>query len=325
MISLTIFLLSLLVCTILFVKHAIKIANADSPNQKVTHAQGMLKVLAAFIILTIFSFVQPFSIERVDAGYKGIKVKLTGDSRGVANYEYKTGWVIYNTWTEQMLEFPTYQQHIEYPEQQVITKGGFAATIKPTFNYSLKENSIGDMFSNLRKPISEVEQGWLQTAIVGAVNDVSNKWKVDDIFNKREEFESAIMAEANKRISKWFTISQLRTNIVPPPSLQKAIEDETKAIKQAQAKEQEALLAEANGKKMVAQAKADSAQTVIIASGKAKAVIIEANAEAEAIRIKQKEVTAVYNDYIRAKKWNGILPTTILGNTIPFMNIDNKK
>jgi regulator of protease activity HflC (stomatin/prohibitin superfamily) len=306
MISLAIIIVSLIVCGIMFF-------NSETETQ--------VKLLVAFVACFLIAIIQPYAVERVDAGYKGIKVKLTGDERGVASYEYKTGWVVYNDWTEQMLEFPTFQQHIEYPEQQVITKGGFSATIKPTFNYSLKEQTIGDMFSNLRKPIEEVEQGWLQTAIVGAVNDVSNKWKVDDIFNQREQFEAAIMAEANKRISQWFTISQLRTNIVPPPSLQKAIESETQAIKEAQAKEQQALVAIANGKKMIAQAQADSAQRVITASGKAQAIIITAKAEAEAIRIKQKEISPVYNDYIRSTTWDGKLPSTVLGNSTPMISI----
>ena len=314
MISLIIIIASLLVCGILAFKAIKKIDNSSTRDERNAAKNSLTKVIVAFAAMVLLALIQPFSLERVDAGYKGIKVHLTGDSRGVANYEYKTGWVVYNSWIEQMLEFPTYQLHIEYPEQQVITKGGFSAIIKPTFNYSLKENNIGNMFENLRKPIDEVEQGWLQTAIVGAVMDVANKWKIDDIFNKREQFEAAITAECNKRIAQWFTISQLRTNITPPPSLQAAIESETKAIKEAQAKEQQALVAIANGKKLVAQAQADSAQRVITASGKARATLIEAEAEAKAIKLKQSEVNSAYNDYIRATKWDGKLPSTILGS-----------
>lgn len=321
---------SLIIILIAVIYAAVKIVSGvklvdDSPRSDVkSRSEGQSRIRVGIIvgiIGLIGGIAQPFSIEMIDSGYTGIIVNLAGESRGVQSYQYRTGWVVYNKWFKQVLEFPTYQQHIEYPEQQVITKGGFSATIKPTFNYSLKEKTIGDMFSNLRKPIDEVEQGWLQTAIVGAVNDVSNKWKVDDIFNQREQFEAAIMAEANKRISKWFTISQLRTNIIPPKSLQAAIESETRAIKEAQAKEQQALVAIANGKKMIAQAQADSAKRVITASGKAQAVLIEARAEAEAIKIKQKEINSVYNDYVRSSKWNGALPSTVLGNSTPMISI----
>jgi regulator of protease activity HflC (stomatin/prohibitin superfamily) len=141
---------------------------------------------------------------------------------------------MYNSWTEQVKEFPLYQQHIEYDEQTVITKGGFAATIKPSFNYSLREDAIGDMFVNLRLDTKAVEQGWLKNAIVSSVNDVANRWEVDAIFNQREQFEAAIVTECNKRVSQWFEVSQLRTNIIPPTSLQQAIEGKTKAVQEAQ-------------------------------------------------------------------------------------------
>jgi hypothetical protein len=270
----------------------------------------LFKPITIFLAGLLISIFQPFSLERVDAGHVGIKVNLTGNDRGVSNYEYKTGWVMYNTWTEQMLEFPTYQQHIEYKDQQVITKGGFAATIKPSFNYSLKPNAIGDMFENLRLDIKQVEQGWLMNAIVSSVNDVANKWEVDAIFNKREEFEAAIVAECNKRLSKWFTVSQLRTNIVPPTALQKAIEGKTKAVQEAQAATQRKLVAEAEAQEKIAIARGDSAK-----------VIIDAQALALAMKLKQKEITPLYVEYLKAQSWNGVLPTTVAGGSGTFLNI----
>jgi regulator of protease activity HflC (stomatin/prohibitin superfamily) len=262
------------------------------------------------VALLIFAFVQPFTIERVDAGHVGIKVNLTGDSRGVSKYEYKTGWVVYNSWTENMYEFPTYQQHIEFDQQQVITDGGFPADIKPSFNYSLKPNAVGDMFQNLRLPIKDVEQGWLKTAIVGAVNDVANTWEVDSIFGHRQAFESAIVAECNLRLSKWFVVSQMRSNIVPPEALQEAIIAKTKSVQQAEASKQQAIAAQADGQRKVAVAKADSAEA-----------IINASAQALAIRLKQKELTPNYIEYKKIEKWNGELPQTVAGNAGSLINI----
>ena len=112
---------------------------------------GIIKGIFVLIGLLLLTAIQPFSLERIDAGHKGLKVNLTGSERGVSSYQYQTGWVFYNSWTEQVKEFPLFQQHIEYDAQTVITKGGFAATIKPSFNYSLREDAIGEMFTNLSK------------------------------------------------------------------------------------------------------------------------------------------------------------------------------
>ena len=270
----------------------------------------LIKGLAIFIAGLLIVIIQPFAIERVDAGHVGIKVNLTGDSRGVSKYEYKTGWVIYNTWTENMYEFPTFQQHIEFDQQQVITKGGFPADIKPSFNYALKPNAVGDMFQNLRIPIKDVEQGWLKTAIVGAVNDVANTWEVDSIFGHRQGFEAAIVAECNLRLSKWFIVSQMRSNIVPPEALQEAIVAKTRSVQQAEASIQQALAAEADGKRKIAIARADSAETIINASAKAKAMDLT-----------QQKLTPLFVEYKKVEKWNGQLPSTIAGGQGTFLNI----
>jgi regulator of protease activity HflC (stomatin/prohibitin superfamily) len=281
--------------------------NEDSPA-------GIRNAIIIAVVGVIVGFLQPYSFEKVDNGYKGLKISLVGSQRGVTNYQYKTGWVVYNTWTEQLKEFPLYQQHIEYDDQQVITKGGFPATIKPTFNYSLKEQSIGDMFVNLRLDIKEVEQGWLKNAIIGAVNDVANTWEIDSIFEHRQQFEASIVAECNLRLTKWFNVSQLRTNITPPEALQEAIIAKTKAIQQAEASEQQALTAIAEGKRKVAVARADSAE-----------LIINASAAAMSIKIKQNQITPMYIEYLKAQAWDGKLPTTIAGGASMFLNVGGKK
>lgn len=314
MISGIIFVVGLLFAAALFIKGEKTVVKKDrwGDDSEVPNTSLIVKVVGIALVSIIAAIIQPFSLERVDAGHVGIKVKLTGNSRGVSNYEYKTGWVLYNSWIEQMLEFPTYQQHIEYDDQVIITKGGFSATIKPSFNYSLKPTAIGDMFENLRVDVKQVEQGWLKNAIIGAVNDVSNTWEVDSIFTHRAQFEASIVTECNKRLVKWFNVSQLRTNITPPESLQEAIVAKTKSIQQAQAEEQRALAAISTKRRKIAEAQADSAE-----------VIINAQAAAKAMRLKQEQLTPLYVEYTKAQKWDGKLPSTMAGGSGTFLNIKN--
>lgn len=282
-------------------------------TEKIFQISWLIKPIIMVVLGLLIASFQPYTLERVDSGSVGIKVNLTGDQRGVSKYSYETGWVVYNTWVSKFYEFPTFQQHIEYPNQIVVTKGGFEAPIKPTFNYSIKPEAVGDMFVNLRLDIKTIEQGWLMTAICGSVNDVANKWKVDDIFNNRQEFEGAIVTECNKRLSKWFIVSQLRTNIIPPDALKESIIAKTKGIQDAQAKEQDALTAVSAGKVKIANARADSAYRVITATGVANAAVIAAEGEARAMKAKQRELSPIYIDYIRASAWDGAYPTTVLG------------
>ncbi|MBL7744444.1 MAG: hypothetical protein JNN00_13300 [Chitinophagaceae bacterium] len=271
-------------------------------------AKGIWRLLTAFIISLFIAAINPIDIERIDAGHVGIKVSNVGDNRGVGKTEYVTGWVFYNSWISRIYEFPIHQQHIDYEEADIVTRGGFRATIKPSFNYSINAGNVADMFQNLRVGVKEMEQGWLKNAIVGSVNDVANRYTVDSIFNHREEFESSIIKECNKRVSQWFNVSQLRTNIVPPKEISESIVAKTRAIQEVQVAENQRQVAIAEAERKIAQARGDSAQAVIIAAGRA-----------EAIKKEQLSLTPLYIEYIKIQKWNGEVPTTVAGSNSGFL------
>src|SRR5688500_11070154 len=269
---------------------------------------AMLGVVIATVIALIVVAVNPIDVERIDAGHVGIKVSNIGDNRGVGKTEYVTGWVFYNSWISKIYEFPIHQQHIDYEASDIVTRGGFRATIKPSFNYSINAGNVADMFQNLRVGVKEMEQGWLKNAIVGSVNDVANRYSVDSIFNHREEFESAIIKECNKRVSQWFNVSQLRTNIVPPKEISESIIAKTRAIQDVQVAENQRQVAEADAERKIAQARGDSAKAVIEAAGRA-----------EAIKKEQLSLTPLYIEYIKIQKWNGEVPTTVAGSNSGFL------
>ena len=278
-----------------------KKSNYFNPNGQFRPA-GLGKTLLALVIALVLTMINPVDVERIDAGHVGIKVSNIGDNRGVGKSEYVTGWVFYNSWISKIYEFPIHQQHIDFEEADIVTKGGFRATIKPSFNYSINAGNVADMFQNLRVGIREMEQGWLKNAIVGSVNDVANRYTVDSIFNHREEFESAIVAECNKRVSQWFNVSQLRTNIVPPKEISESIVAKTRAIQEVQVAENQRQVAIAEAERKIAEARGDSAQAVIQAAGRA-----------EAIKKEQLSLTPLYIEYIKIQKWSGQVPTTVAG------------
>ncbi|MCW3112642.1 MAG: hypothetical protein JWR18_1038 [Segetibacter sp.] len=269
---------------------------------------GLWRPVVVLISAFFVAAINPVDVERIDAGHVGIKVSNIGDNRGVGKTEYVTGWVFYNSWISRIYEFPIHQQHIDYEEADIVTKGGFRATIKPSFNYSINSGNVGNMFQNLRVGVKEMEQGWLKNAIVGSVNDVANRYTVDSIFNHREEFESSIVKECNKRVSLWFNVSQLRTNIVPPKEISESIVAKTRAIQEVQVAENQRQVAVAEAERKIAEARGDSAQAVIQAAGRA-----------EAIKKEQLSLTPLYIEYIKIQKWSGQVPTTVAGGNSGFL------
>src|SRR5687767_1312410 len=301
MISLLIFIISfLIVGLVLGVFRRNRYVNEEG-NFKIS---SLFATVIAICIALIVVAINPIDVERIDAGHVGIKVSNVGDDRGVGRTEYVTGWVFYNSWISRIYEFPIHQQHIDYESNDIVTKGGFRATIKPSFNYAINAGNVGDMFQNLRVGVNEMEQGWLKNAIVGSVNDVANRYTVDSIFNHREEFESDIVKECNKRVSKWFNVSQLRTNIIPPQEISESIVAKTRAIQEVQVAENRRQVAVAEAERKIAEARGDSAQAVIQAAGRA-----------EAIKKEQLSLTPLYIDYIKVQKWSGQVPTTVAGSS----------
>jgi len=313
MIGILTFIVALIVLSVTFkllsidtyVKKVEKEYRGEKYTETQSNALGWLKLVGAVIASIIIGFLNPYDVERVDSGHVAILVDNLGDNKGVSKVEYKRGWVVFNNFTQRYYEFPVFQQHIDYEENVVITKGGFQATIKPSFNYSLNPTTVDNMFQNLRVDIKTAEQGWLKNAIISSVNDVANLFTVDSIFNHRAEFETAIITEANKRVGKWFTVSQLRTNIAPPPAITKAIEEKTAAVQEAQAALQRKSVAEAEAQEKIARAKGDSAQAVIAAAG-----------EARANSLRQSTLTDKLIQQQFINKWDGKLPVY---GTVPQM------
>ncbi|MET0394764.1 MAG: SPFH domain-containing protein [Chitinophagaceae bacterium] len=306
MIGLITFLLAFLILGL--VLQAFRSGTYRDEQTRKFRAKNLWRLLAALGGAWIIALINPIDIERIDAGHVGIKVSNVGDDRGVGKTEYVTGWVFYNSWISRIYEFPIHQQHIDYEEADIVTRGGFRATIKPSFNYSINPGNVADMFQNLRVGVKEMEQGWLKNAIIGSVNDVANRYTVDSIFNHREEFETAIIRECNKRVSQWFTVSQLRTNIIPPKEISESIIAKTQAIQEVQVAENRRQVAIAEADRKIAQARGDSAQAVIEAAGRA-----------EAIRKEQMSLTPLYIEYIKIQKWNGEVPTTVAGANSGFL------
>ena len=301
MISFIFFVVSFLLFGAIFgIFRRSRYSNQDGRFRMSALVSVFITIVLSFLIVAI----NPIDVERIDAGHVGIKVSNVGDNRGVGKTEYVTGWVFYNSWISKIYEFPIHQQHIHYESNEIVTKGGIRATIKPSFNYSINAGNVADMFQNLRVGVKEMEQGWLKNAIVGSVNDVANRYTVDSIFNHREEFEADIVRECNKRVSKWFNVSQLRTNIVPPTEISESIVAKTRAIQEVQVAENRRQVAIAEAERKIAEARGDSAQAVIQAAGRA-----------EAIKREQLSLTPLYIEYIKIQKWSGQVPTTVAGNS----------
>ena len=261
----------------------------------------MFKTIGASIVGFILLVVLFNSCERIDAGYVGVKVNQYGDNKGVDDVVAVTGMVFYNPITTKVYEFPTYIQHKEYKGENsfvVNSKDGSEFSVSPIMNYSVQREKVPAIFSKYRRPLEDIEEGFLKTAVYDAFRLATNKYTADELISNRAVFEVEVRRLLDAQLLKeGFLINQFTSNLIYPETFKKSIEAKNNAVQAALRAENEVKTAEAQAKIKVA-----------TANGNAQAMLTAAKAEAEANSLKQRTITPMLLQLEWINKWDGKLP-----------------
>ena len=255
-----------------------------------------LSVIGFFTLTFLF-----MSCERIDAGHVGVKVNQYGDNKGVDDVTAVTGMVFYNPLTTKIYEFPTFIQHKEYKDENsfvVNSKDGSEFQVSPIMNYSVQREKVPTIFSKYRRPLEDIEEGFLKTAVYDAFRLATNKYTADELISNRAVFEVEVRRLLDGQLLKeGFMINQFTSNLIYPETFKKSIEAKNNAVQAALRAENEVKTAEAQAKIKVA-----------TAEGNAQAMLTSAKAEAEANRMKQQTLTPLLLQLEYINKWDGKLP-----------------
>ena len=242
-----------------------------------------------------------FSCERIDAGHVGVKVNQYGDNKGVDDVVAVTGMVFFNPFTTAIYEFPTFIQHKEYKGENsfvVNSKDGSEFSVSPIMNYSVQREKVPTIFSKYRRPLEDIEEGFLKTAVYDAFRLATNKYTADELISNRAVFEVEVRRLLdNALLKEGFVINQFTSNLIYPETFKKSIEAKNNAVQAALRAENEVKTAEAQAKIKVA-----------TAEGNAQAMLTQARAEAEANKLKQSTLTSLLLQQQWIEKWDGKLP-----------------
>lgn len=84
----------------------------------------MKKAIIIIVVVLLALLFMPISCTRIDAGYDGILIKQYGTDRGVQDVSLVTGRVWYNPYTEDVAQYPTFVQTVDYKAFQINAKDG---------------------------------------------------------------------------------------------------------------------------------------------------------------------------------------------------------
>lgn len=171
----------------------------------------------------------------------------------------------------------------------------------PTISLKIVDGTSPIVFKKYRKELDEVINTTLYNYVKNAFRIQLNNFTTDYIVSNRDSIEKAIETYLSADLLKEnFQLEQLTSGLQYPETIVQAVNAKNKAIQDAQRAENEVLVAEANAKKL----------------------IVAAEAEAEANRLKQQALTPQILEKMWIEKWNGVLPVY---GTVPSLFKDISK
>lgn len=254
------------------------------------------------IIFAIVLVVVPSALircTRVDSSEVGVKFnKLSLTEQGTLDATAVTGYVFFCPITTDVFKYETYVQRVDYEPFTVTTRDAAIFTMDPTMAYFLNRSKAVDVFFKYRRPLRDIEDGYMRTVIYDAYRITANGYTSDELMANRARFEAEVRQMLDSTLTvEGFTVTEFTSQITPPESLRQMIEAKNAAVQAALKAENEVKEAEANAKIAVAKAE-----------GEARAMKIKADAEAYYNRTIAASLSPliVQEDWI--EKWDGKLP-----------------
>lgn len=265
-------------------------------------------VLAAAMAIAAAS-----SCTTVDSASVGIRFRKWSSNENLRGGVEGTcrGWVWFNPITESIFQYPTFIQRVTYDPFTVNPKDAAIFSMTPTLAYQIDEAKAADIFIKYRKPVRELEMGYIKTCIFEAYRTCANNYTSDELMANRAKFEAEVRARLDESMNQeGFIVREFTTKIDPPASLTAAINAKNEAV-------QNALKAENKVKEAEAEAKIEIAK----AEGVAKALKIKGDGEAYYNKVVSSSLNKLLVEQYAIEKWDGKLPTYSGGDAVPFISL----
>jgi regulator of protease activity HflC (stomatin/prohibitin superfamily) len=261
------------------------------------------------------------SVSYISPGHVGIVIHRAGG--GVDKTPLGPGLHSRNPLLTQIVEYPTFMQtlvltrattegSVNNDEINVNSQEGQPLSVDVSMSFELDAARVPQLYQTFRTDIATIQHGYVKQTIRQALQEVIGGEQIADIIGpKKAEAVGRAQALIAKRLApygidvKQFTLNELRA----PETVMSAIN--TKNVMQ-----QQALTAQNELQKNTFQAQGDSIKAV----GRAKAILAEAQAQAQANELLAKSISGSLVQYEMAKKWNGVMPQ-VSGGAMPLIQM----
>jgi len=298
-----------------------------------------------YFVLTIVAL---YSCRTVPAGYRGIKVYLLGNRKGVETKQLGVGAYFIGP-NQKLYTFPVFQQNYVWRDERrdggidnsitFQSKEGLDIDADFGVSYSILPDSVSAIFQKWRRGSDEITNIFIRNMVRDALNTTASKMPIESIYGVHKKdlldaVDSVVSVQTEKygiMIERIYTIGEFRL----PKSIEEAINQKLEANQKAQQTQNEVKSVEAEANKKIARSKGEAESNIIEATAQANVVRIKAQAEADANRIvadaqaeaNKKIAESVSKELIQYRtidKWDGRVPQ-VSGQGTPFINVGGIK
>jgi regulator of protease activity HflC (stomatin/prohibitin superfamily) len=269
-----------------------------------------MKKLAIIMALPVaLCLILSSCVSTVPAGYRGIKVYMLGNKKGVESKQLGVG-AYFLGFNQRIYTFPVFQQNYVWRDEGGIDNSiNFQSRegldVKGDFgiSYSLVPDSVPVIFQKYRRGIDEITNIFLRNMVRDALNTTASRMPIESIYgvHKRDLLlkVDSMVAHQTKRygiiIDRIYTIGELHL----PPSIENAINAKLEANQKSQQAQNEVKAVEAEANKKIARTKGEAESQIISANADAESQVIEAKAHANITKINaqtEAEVTKIRSE-----------------------------
>ena len=199
------------------------------------------------------------------------------------------------------------------------TKNQLPTTATVSINWTVNRNSAMDLFIHYGG-LDQFETRILDPKLRSAAKAAIARFQADELIRNRQAAVAAIMDGMALELEGFpVTVNSPQIeNLSLPNAYLQAVEEKEKAREDAEKEkhklDQQRLIAQ----QAVNSAEANAEAKRLEADAEAYRVLTEAQAEADAIRLINEQLgrSPLYVDLVRAKRWDGVLPQTVLGEGV---------
>lgn len=246
--------------------------------------------------------------ETVPAGNVGVKVHLYGNDKGVQAEELPVGRYWYNPWYSIIFTFPTFTQTRTWTEHNgeamnFNSNEGMQITGEIGMTYHIDPAKVTTLFQKYRKGIDEITDLYIHNNVRDELNKTASTYPIEDIYGTKKaellaKVQDAVTADVQKDgliIERIYWVS----SPILPQNVITSINNKIQATQQAELRQNEVAMAEAEARKEVAVAQGHAQATIADAQAKAKAIQLEGDALKDNPGLTQMRAV---------EKWDGKLP-----------------